>query len=86
MNGDKQRRIVASVVLLVALVFVVAGAARTHRVYGMDGNEFGLLTFDRIREGELVVDSTFTGVARRDGRLHSTYDRTVERGKRTCPT
>ena len=86
MNGDKQRRIVAIVVLLVALVFVVAGTARTHRVYGMDGDEFGLLTFDRIREGALVVDSTFTGVARRDGRLHSTYDRTVERGKRTCPT
>lgn len=86
MNADSKRKLSAIVALAIAFGFVLAGAARTHRAYTQDGDTFGLLTFDKVSERQLVVDSTFTGVERRNGRLFSTYDRTVERGKRACPT
>ena len=64
------------------------GAATTHKVYdkGDEFAEFGLLTFTRLSDRQLVEDATFTGVARIGPKLFSTYDRSQPRGKKACPT
>jgi hypothetical protein len=80
------RKIIAAAVLIVALALLLAGSIRTHKVYESDTEEFGLLTFYRINEFQMVVDATFHGVAREDDRLYSTYDRSQPRGKSACPT
>ena len=80
------RKIIAVAVLIVALALLLAGSIRTHKVYESDTEEFGLLTFYRINEFQMVVDATFHGVAREDDRLYSTYDRSQPRGKSACPT
>jgi hypothetical protein len=80
------RKVIAAAVLIVALALLLAGSIRTHKVYESDTEEFGLLTFYRINEFQMVVDTTFHGVAREDDRLYSTYDRSQPRGKSACPT
>jgi len=80
------RKIIALAALIIALALLVAGSFRTHKVYESDTDEFGLLTFYRINEFQMVVDSTFHGVAREDDRLYTTYDRSQPRGKSACPT
>ncbi len=80
------RKIIAVAALIVALALLLAGSIRTHKVYESDTEEFGLLTFYRINEFQMVVDATFHGVAREGGRLYSTYDRSQPRGKSACPT
>ncbi len=80
------RKVIAVAILIGALALLLAGSIRTHKVYESDTEEFGLLTFYRINELQMVVDATFHGVAREDGRLYSTYDRSQPRGKSACPT
>ena len=65
-----------------ALLFLLAGARRSFKVYERDAAEFGLAAFRRISDRQLVIDATFTGVVRRQARLYSTYDRSQPRGKR----
>ena len=75
--------------LLLALLLCTLGALRSHKVYDEpDGDfaEFGIVTFNTIGGLELVVDATFTGTMRKDGKFYSTYDRSAPRGKRACPT
>lgn len=80
------KKIIAVAVLVIALALLLMGSLRTHKVYETDTEEFGLLTFYRINEFQMVVDATFHGVAREDERLYSTYDRSQPRGKSACPT
>ncbi|MGD8535942.1 MAG: hypothetical protein PVF66_08845 [Candidatus Aminicenantes bacterium] len=80
------RKVMAVGVLIVVLALLLAGSIRTHKVYESDTEEFGLLTFHRINEFQMVVDATFHGVAREGDRLYSTYDRSQPRGKSACPT
>lgn len=80
------KKIIAAAGVVVALVLLVLGSIRTHKVYESDTEEFGLLTFYRISEFQMVVDSTFHGVSRENDRLYSTYDRSQPRGKTACPT
>lgn len=80
------KKIIAAAGVVVALVLLVLGSIRTHKVYESDTEEFGLLTFYRISEFQMVVDATFHGVAREEDRLYSTYDRSQPRGKSACPT
>jgi hypothetical protein len=79
---------IAGILLLVAVAMLTVGAMRTHTVYDDDevAAEFGIFTPQTISEAEMVIDTTFTGVTYRDGRLFSTYDRTEKGGKRACPT
>jgi len=42
--------------------------------------------FESIGELDLLMDATFSGVVRRDGRLFSTYDRSAPPQRRECPT
>ncbi len=79
-------RIVAALLVSVAVMLLLAGGLRTHKVYDDSGEEFGLLPFIHISDATLIVDATFSGVKRSGGRLYSTYDRSEPRGKRTCPT
>lgn len=80
------KKIIAAAGVVVALVLLVLGSIRTHKVYESDTEEFGLLTFYRISEFQMVEDATFHGVAREEDRLYSTYDRSQPRGKSACPT
>lgn len=73
-------------VLAAALLMLLAGAGRDHKVYDPDTEEFGLLGFTRVTDRQMVVDTTFGGVTRRNARLYSTYDRSAPQGKRACPT
>jgi hypothetical protein len=81
-----RQHVAAAAALAFGIAGVVAGLHRTHRVYDPEAAEFGILAVKRISERQLLVDATFTGVVRRNGRLVSTYDRTQPRGKRPCPT
>lgn len=80
------KKVIAVAGLLVALALLLMGSMRTHKVYESDTKEFGLLTFHRISEFQMVVDATFHGVAREGDRLYTTYDRSQPRGKSACPT
>ena len=80
------KKTMAAAGLLVALALLLMGSMRTHKVYESDTEEFGLLTFHRISEFQMVVDATFHGVAREGDRLYTTYDRSQPRGKSACPT
>lgn len=86
MRRVTKERIAAALVMAVAVLLLLAGAARTHRVYDENTEEFGLLSFTRISDAELVIDATFSGVERKGDRFYSTYDRSEPRGKRACPT
>jgi len=83
------RRIVAFSCLCLALLLILVGLARSHKVYDrVEGEmqEFGILTYQRVTDLQLVIDATFSGVLREGNRLVSTYDRSMPRGKQSCPT
>ena len=79
-------KVSAVTVLVVAIALLAVGAVRSHKVYDSVGEEFGILTFLRISDAQMVIDATFSGVLRKGERLYSTYDRTQPRGKQACPT
>jgi hypothetical protein len=83
------RKTIAGMAVLVALGMMVGGFFRTYKVYDKKDDafaEFGMATFSRVNDRQLVEDATFTGVTRDGEKLFSTYDRTVPRGKKACPT
>ena len=82
----KLERILAGVVLAVAMSLVIIGTVRSHKAYDAETEEFGIVAFTRISDRQLVEDATFSGVLRKGDRLYSTYDRAVPKGKRACPT
>jgi hypothetical protein len=77
---------IAAGLLLLALVMIGGGWKREHKVYDQTGESFGIATFQRIGERQLIIDTTFGGTTRVGDKLYSTYDRTESRGKRSCPT
>ena len=79
-------RWVAVVVLAAALALLAAGSSRKTKIYETGTDDFGIQAFTRVTERQMVVDSTFGGIALERGRLVSTYDRTAPAGKRACPT
>jgi hypothetical protein len=83
---DTIQKGVAIILLLLACAFLLAGAVLRHKVYDSVADDFGIPAFLRISERQLVIDSTFSGVERKNGRLYSTYDRSQPRAKRSCPT
>ena len=82
------QRIVTAAAIVTAMLLLAVGLWRTHKVYDRKDAfaEFGLLTFTRLPDRNLVVDATFTGVQRTGDKLYSTYDRLAPRGKKACPT
>ena len=76
----------AVVVLLLAVALLAFGMMKNHKVYDADSDDFGMLTFRKISDSNLIVDTTFSGVTRKDDKLFSTYDRSETRAKRKCPT
>ena len=75
---------------------VVAGSFRSRDVSPLGAEEMAALMaeldpdfpfpFETIGELDLLIDATFSGVVRRDGRLFSTYDRSAPPQRRECPT
>jgi hypothetical protein len=39
-----------------------------------------------VKDLQFIENTTFTGIALKDGKLFFTYDPTKKRGKRSCPT
>jgi hypothetical protein len=73
-------------VVLAVLILLVTGHYREHKVLDNPKEEYGLHNYVEISEYQLVEDATFSGTIRKWGRLFSTYDRTVPKGKMACPT
>ncbi len=86
MTRTAKERITAVLLFAMALLLLLTGGMRSYKVYDRGNGEFGLLTFTRISDAELVIDATFSGVEREGDRLFTTYDRSEPRGKRSCPT
>ena len=86
MKRHSKERLAAWAVMLLALVLLGIGLAHTHKVFDASAEEFGLVAFMKLPDWQMVVDSTFGGVTRKDGKLYSTYDRAASGGKRACPT
>ncbi len=86
MQRRKIEILLSSILLVVAIGLLAMGFVHTHKVYDQDTESFGIVSFVRISEANMIVDATFSGVTRREDRLYSTYDRTETRGKRACPT
>ena len=94
------RPVVGWALVVIALAFLAVGLARSHtalaylgadlppphKVYDPDVDDWGEMTFRRISDYQLTIDSTFGGVARKQGKLFSTYDRSKPVGKKACPT
>jgi len=68
--------------LILTIIFILAGLARTHKVYENEQSVF----YYKVAEKRLVVDATFSGVIRKGLKLYTTYDRSRAIGKRPCPT
>lgn len=81
-----RERIAAWAVVALALGLLLFGVVHTHQVYDPAVEEFDMVAFMKLPDWQMVVDSTFGGVTRKDGKLYSTYDRAESRGKRACPT
>jgi len=85
-------RVGPSLALALSAALLFIGSRATHDVRVMDAQElarlfdFDLEPFDTISDRQLLIDATFTGVVRKDGRLYSTYDRMAPPMKRACPT
>ena len=84
-------RLLAVLTLAASIALIDAGRLEAHEVClhnAAEDYEFlGFYAFEVVSELDLLVDSTFSGVVRKDGRLWSTYDRSVPAtGKRACPT
>lgn len=80
------RRVFTILLLVLAIAMIAVGVRRKHKVYDLQSAVPGMLMFHRVPERELIVDSTFTGVIRQDGRLCTVYNRSEPRTKRKCPT
>ena len=80
------RKVLAAVLLLAALALITAGSLRSYKVYDADADEFGILTFHRVSDRLIVIDTTFGGLSVKGERLYTTYDRSQARGKKACPT
>lgn len=88
-NPEWWARLAGGTALAAALVFTTGGLRRQHALYDAGAAEFGIEQIaTNISERAMVIDATFTGVERRsDGRLYSTYDRTLpQNAKKSCPT
>jgi len=83
-------KILSWTLLTASILFLIWGFVRGHEVYDLADEvdaAIGLVSTSTISERQLVIDSTFSGVQRKEGELWSTYDRTAERtGKQACPT
>ena len=80
------QRVLQILVALAALVMLVAGSFREHKVYDNPKQEYGLRNYTDISEVQLVEDATFGGTIRKGADLFSTYDRAGPKGKMACPT
>ncbi len=86
------RKGIAAAILAMAIAFLVMGSIATHDVLLVNAEEIAVEfdlppPFQPIGELQLVVDTTFSGVVLKDGKLRSTYDRTKPLAvKRACPT
>ena len=81
-----RHRKVAFAVFLLALALVAVGSATKAKIYEAGTDDFGIQAFTRVSDRQMVIDSTFGGIARAGGKLVSTYDRSAPAGKRACPT
>ena len=84
---ERLRKRLGIALLILAVGLFLIGARRSHKAYDADLAGFGIMTYQRISERQLVEDATFSGVMPEGGRLVSTYDRAAPKlGKRACPT
>lgn len=86
MRSSSYQKILGIVTLILAVLLLLIGNLRYHKVHDQDTTDFGIQAFHRISELQLVVDATFSGTIRKGQKLYSTYERSQPVGKRPCPT
>lgn len=86
MKSATTRKWLAGIILAAAVVMILVGSARSFKIYEETKDDWGIQTFVRISEKDLIIDTTFSGLALKSGKLYSTYDRSKSAGKRDCPT
>lgn len=84
--NDSVRRIIAAATLLLAIVLIIMGARGEHTVFTGKHDEFGQELKSEISDREMVVQTTFGGVLREDGRLQTRGGEIEKAGKKACPT
>ena len=83
------RKFIAWALLAFSLLCIAFGFVYRRQIYDVPdavSAALGEFSHRKISDRDLTIDATFSGVKREDGRLWSTYDRTVKAGKRACPT
>lgn len=87
-RSERWARAAGIVAAVLGLAAVAAGLQRTHVIFDKGAAEFGIDDPILILEKQLNADATFSGVesSRTNGRMISTYDRSLPPDKRACPT
>jgi hypothetical protein len=85
------RKMIAAIGLGLAIAFSGIGAFKSHEVLALNAEELAELlgtppAFEVQSDWKLIIDTTFTGVILKDGKLRFTYDHSQPVGKRKCPT
>jgi high-affinity Fe2+/Pb2+ permease len=75
-------KILSFILLFASLGMIVMGLTRSHKVYSREMDLF----FYKVSDRRLVVDTTFSGIIRDGDKLYTTYDRSQDAGRRSCPT
>ena len=79
-------KIFSILILILSIIILVAGYLQTYKVFDEEMNEFNIPVFYKVSEKELIIDSTFGGVTRKNSKLYTTYNRNIKQSKRPCPT
>lgn len=83
-----RRLFVGSLIIVLSLIGIGYSFSRQFQVYDEDHGAGEFAFYDEITERTVGSDATFGGlfVSAKTGRLISTYDRSVPRGREACPT
>ena len=85
MKNQRLQKILLFAVVLAALALLAIGSLKKHAI--LDHVQEAAAAPLKISDKQLIVDATFSGVQRKDGKLVSTYDRAApKQGKQDCPT
>lgn len=79
-------KLLSYILFALAIILIIIGSLISYKVYDKETKDFGIISFYKIKDMQLVIDSTFSGTIKKGDKLYSTYDRSQPAGRRACPT